>query len=175
MQPTSYSAHHLGVDVYAATGEELRAPTKGYVVYAGWGTQGGWTSHFKDEYGKLWRFMHQLHEPPKGAFNEGDVIGYTDNTGMSDGPHLHCDISKDGRLRLDDLSNFIDPDLYIKEHTMEYKPNTIVFSKADKEYYWVRGDGKLLFIPHDRMIQAAMMAQSTPTEESLKDKSVGSF
>jgi len=179
-QPTYYSPHHLGVDIICPSWTPIYSPTKGIVDTVVNGTQGGVTLHFRDENDYVWRFMHLTKAEAThgwGKLEEGRLICYSGNTGSLVGntPHVHIDISKHS-VQINNFSNFIDPLLYLKEHTMSYKPNSIIFSKADKEFYWVKSDGNtLLFIPHDRLVQACSMSLSTPVEESLKDKAVGMF
>ena len=175
-QKTSYSEHHLGIDKTVPMWTEVLAPTDGRIVQVITGQQGGLTVHFKDKWDKLWRFMHLVKSTQQGQVKEGQVIAWSGNSGSATtGPHLHTDISK-GELQIYDWTTFYDPELYIKERmTMDLKPNTIYYSKLDKEYYWVKSDKTVLFIPHDRLVQAALMAISTPTEDSLKDKVIGNF
>lgn len=178
-QITHYSSFHLGLDVVCPLWTSIFSPTNGITTNVALGNELGVTVMFKDEYGKLWRFGHLVKAETQNnrQHKEGELLCYTGNTGSIVGntPHLHFDISNNGKLELNNFNNFIDPLIYIKEHTMAYKPHTIVFSKADKEYYWVRGDGKLLFIPHDRLQLAIAMQIGTTVEESLKAQSIGNF
>jgi murein DD-endopeptidase MepM/ murein hydrolase activator NlpD len=51
-----------------------------------------------------------------GEFKKGEIIGYVGNTGTKGGqPHMHIDISKNGKLELNNYNNFIDPEKYFKE------------------------------------------------------------
>lgn len=175
LQKTTYSAAHLGIDKICPVWTEVYAPTNGKLENILIGNEGGLTAFFKDINGKLWRFLHLVKvEVGKGwTLKEGQTIAFTGNSGLLVGntPHLHLDISINGKLDLDNLKNFIDPEKYI----MIYKPNTVIYSKADKEYYWVKTDQKLLFIPHERLSLAVAMQVGTTIEESLKAQSTGNF
>jgi len=108
--PTFYSKFHLGLDVICPTGTPLYAwdncTVKGLV-----GTEGGNTAWLYTD-GKLFRFLHLKERPQNGKFNKGQKFAVTNNTGKSTGPHVHIDISKNGKLELNNLTNFIDPEKY---------------------------------------------------------------
>ena len=113
LEPTFYSAHHLGLDIICPIGTQLIA-WDDCTVKSVFGKQGGNQAHVYTD-GKLFRFLH-LDKPCKtGKMKAGDVIGKTGNTGMSTGPHTHCDISKNGKLELTNTKNFIDPEQYFKD------------------------------------------------------------
>jgi hypothetical protein len=175
-QKTSYSEHHLGTDFVVPAWTPAFAPTDGEIINEMVGTEGGRTIFYKDKWGKIWRFMHLIKNQAKGKYKEGDTICWTGNTGtLTTGAHLHLDISK-GVLNINDWTSFYDPLIYIKEKFMADLPiNKVVFSKADAEYYWSKGNGQLLSISHDRLVQAALMAVCVPVEESLKAKITGNF
>ncbi len=92
---------HPGIDLRARTGTPVRAPANGVVKYA--------ASH-KSGYGKMivldhtfgfqTRYAHLNGFKVKiGQFvKKGDLIGYTGNTGLSTGPHLHYEVRFIGRL-----------------------------------------------------------------------------
>jgi murein DD-endopeptidase MepM/ murein hydrolase activator NlpD len=175
-QKTTYSEHHLGIDKTAKMWTEVLAPTDGKIVQVVTGQQGGLTIHFRDKWNKLWRFMHLVKSTGQGPVKEGSVIAWSGNSGTTTtGPHLHCDISR-GELQIYDWTTFYDPILYIKERmSMDLKPNSIYYSKLDKEYYWIKSDKTVLFIPHDRLALATAMQVGTTVEESLKNQVIGNF
>lgn len=109
--PTSYSNFHLGLDVICPIGTKLYAWDDCEVVKVLKGPQGGNTIWVKAD-GMLFRFLHLNKPGVVGKFREGDVIGETGNTGLSTGPHVHIDISKNGKLELNNRKNFIDPEKY---------------------------------------------------------------
>lgn len=119
--PTFYSKHHLGLDIICPIGTPLIA-WDDCTVKSVFGKQGGNTAWVYTD-GKLFRFLH-LNKPCKtGKMKAGDVIGKTGNTGMSTGPHTHCDISKNGKLELTNTKNFIDPEQYFKD--INKKPESV--------------------------------------------------
>lgn len=112
-QKTYYNNFHLGVDLICPSGTPIYAPTNGYAkgVY---GKQGGNTIHFTNE--RLIRFMHLSGFGKTGYVKEGEIIGYTGNTGMSSTPHVHIDVSK-GKILILQGWNFINPEGYFKPYT----------------------------------------------------------
>jgi murein DD-endopeptidase MepM/ murein hydrolase activator NlpD len=87
---------HRGVDLKAKRGTPVRAPADGIVEYAGMQTKSGYgnlliIAHnygFKTLYGHLKSFNIKLGDSVK----KGDIIAYTGNTGLSNGPHLHYEV-----------------------------------------------------------------------------------
>jgi len=87
---------HPGIDLKAARNTPVHAPADGIVEFAG--------SHDKSGYGKLLILSHnfgfrtfyghlQKTAVERGSMvKKGDIIAYTGNTGMSNGPHLHYEI-----------------------------------------------------------------------------------
>lgn len=116
LSPTTYSAHHLGLDISANIGENLYCPTKGFVANVTSGPQGGKTIWLVLENGWLVRYLHldKIVVAPGQPLEEGQIVGKSGNSGLTTGPHLHMDISRDGELRLNDLSNFIDPEVNLQ-------------------------------------------------------------
>lgn len=111
-QKTWYSAHHLGQDYKAYSGEELYAPFDGEIFYTGYGSQSGNMIQFRAN-GVVFRLMHLKDFVNPGTYKKGDLIGHCDNTGMSTGAHLHLDIwVKEGDVNPYDFSGFIDPEQY---------------------------------------------------------------
>src|SRR5690606_2222370 len=83
-----YTDKHRGVDILTRTGTALYSPADGTLTTA-IGKKGGLTAiiitptlHF--------RFLHLSKFVRKsGNVAEGELIGYTGNTGLSTAPHLH--------------------------------------------------------------------------------------
>lgn len=126
--PTSYSDFHLGVDLITPTGTPIYAPEDG-VVTASVGSQGGNTSTLV---GTLThRFMHQRNkaEIVTGKVKAGQLIGYTGNTGLSTGPHLHWDARRNG-TPYTLQSAYIDPEKLVQEEPMPTPVPTAGYDKS---------------------------------------------
>lgn len=110
---TFYSTHHLGTDYTATVGTKLYAPFNGKIISQLNGHDGGLTVWFKPAHDDvIMRFMHLSKFGKKGTVKEGDIIGYTGNTGAyTKGAHLHLDISKHNVI-IKDFANFKDPEKY---------------------------------------------------------------
>lgn len=141
---TWYSPHHLGVDYIVSEGTPIYAPINCQIIVSGKFLQGGDTIHvaFNDpEYGKLiMRCMHLSKLLPKGNYNEGDILGYTGNTGKyTTAPHLHLDLSKE-KVVIRDFKNFIDPDKYFADKS-DNKPSEhvdmVTYRKIDEASIYV--------------------------------------
>jgi hypothetical protein len=105
---------HLGLDIIIPIGTEIVMPFDGTVKQLV-GAEGGNTLHVSTQ-GVLIRFLHLDRFGKKGIVKKGEVIGWSGNTGVSTGPHTHCDISR-GQLQLNNINNFIDPDAF------DWQPN----------------------------------------------------
>lgn len=123
---TTYNDFHIGLDVIVPEGTPKFAPYSGEVTHAV-REQGGNTVYLF-AVGKVFRFLHLSKFGKIGKVRKGDIIGYTGDTGLSTGPHLHHDISRNS-LKLDDISNFIDPEVY-------YAPKTIKVFVVTNKTYW---------------------------------------
>ncbi|MFK5881195.1 MAG: M23 family metallopeptidase [Sulfurospirillum sp.] len=88
---------HRGIDLKADRKTPVKAPADGVVEFAGYHKSSGFgyliiIDHnfgFKTEYGHLYKKMIVK----AGEFvKKGEIIGYTGNSGLSTGPHLHYEI-----------------------------------------------------------------------------------
>jgi murein DD-endopeptidase MepM/ murein hydrolase activator NlpD len=94
-----YARMHQGVDLAAAYGSPIVAAADGRVVSAGW--HGGYgrqvaIAHeggMQTTYGHMSRIAAFAGE----AVRRGQVIGYVGSTGLSTGPHLHFEVTRNGR------------------------------------------------------------------------------
>lgn len=109
--PTFYNSFHKGCD-YGNLNDEIYAPFDGKVIKT-WGDEGGNTILFYPT-GKteMIRFLHCKSILKTGQVKEGEVIGIVGQTGLTKGAHVHIDISKNGKLELNNISNFLDPEKY---------------------------------------------------------------
>lgn len=169
-QKTFYSDFHLGLDIVCPSGTEIIAWGNLEVSKTLIGAQGGNTIWIKID-GKLFRCMHLVKPGKVGFYKEGQVIGYTGNTGTSTAPHLHIDISKNGNLELNNHSNFIDPEEYFKQlndNTMELtKDQKKDLAKLGFDFGDNLNSGEL-----DRLIKKALDLQSAPQNCDAQNKEI---
>jgi murein DD-endopeptidase MepM/ murein hydrolase activator NlpD len=91
---------HWGVDFAAAYGTPVRAAANGVVSSAGWESGLGYTVRVDHVGGVASAYGHLSHFAfavgPGATVERGQVIGYVGSTGLSTGPHLHYEITRDG-------------------------------------------------------------------------------
>lgn len=102
-----YPKMHTGVDLAAPYNTPIYASRAGVVVWAGWGSTGGWWVKVDHGDGFATTYLHMTRYIVKiGDFVEaGQVLGYMGSTGVSTGSHLHFGVMKDGK--------WVDPLKYI--------------------------------------------------------------
>ena len=90
---------HAGIDIAVPEGTPLRAADGGSVAIAGW--TGGYGNYTCINHGE--RHLHLLRPPVAArdvsvgqSVSQGQVIGYSGNTGNSTGPHLHFEVRING-------------------------------------------------------------------------------
>jgi murein DD-endopeptidase MepM/ murein hydrolase activator NlpD len=94
-----YKRFHKGVDLAASSGTPIVAAADGRVVGAGW--HGGYgqqvevlhSGGLETTYGHMSRIVARAGE----MVRKGQVIGYVGSTGFSTGPHLHFEVTRNGR------------------------------------------------------------------------------
>lgn len=90
---------HSGVDLAAATGTPVTAPSPGVVVAAQW--WGGYGLFVAIDHGKgmQTRYGHlsAVAVAPGQQVKMGQVLGYVGSTGNSTGPHLHYEMRLNGQ------------------------------------------------------------------------------
>lgn len=94
------SGIHAGCDFALPVGTKIYAPTDG-VVSLTWNRHKDLGNAFVFEFyymGKMYsmRCAHLRDPVKKGGYRAGDILGYTGNTGLSTGPHLHMEIWRGG-------------------------------------------------------------------------------
>lgn len=91
--------NHYGVDVAAPEGELIRAAASGVVVFSNWTYHFGYTvilyhsNGYYTIYGHNMRNVVEEHQ----YVSRGEILGYVGDTGISDGPHLHFEIWREGK------------------------------------------------------------------------------
>lgn len=110
---------HSGIDFVAKSGTPVVATADGEVVVSGIKGNGyGIHVDINHGFGYLTKYAHLS----KVAVNvgqkvkRGDIIGYTGNTGLSKGPHLHYEIEKNGKKinPIDYFSSDLSPQQYVQ-------------------------------------------------------------
>lgn len=92
---------HWGVDLAAPAGTPVRAAANGVVTVSGWEAGLGKTvriGHLRSvasTYGHLSAIAPAI--VPGAQVERGQVIGYVGSTGLSTGPHLHYELTRDGQ------------------------------------------------------------------------------
>ena len=90
---------HKGVDLAAAAGTPIVAAADGRVVGAGW--HGGYGQQVEiahqggteTSYGHMSRIAAHIGQ----VVRKGEVIGWVGSTGLSTGPHLHFEVTRNGK------------------------------------------------------------------------------
>ncbi|EAI8514560.1 M23 family metallopeptidase [Campylobacter upsaliensis] len=87
---------HPGIDLAASIGTPIYAPASGVVEFSGYSNNGyGYNVILLHNFGFKSVFAHMTRKDVVKAgdvVNKGDLIGYTGNTGLSTGPHLHYEV-----------------------------------------------------------------------------------
>jgi murein DD-endopeptidase MepM/ murein hydrolase activator NlpD len=94
-----YVRMHKGVDLAAAAGTPIVAAADGKVIEAGW--HGGYgeqveiahASGLETSYGHMSRIAARIGQ----VVRKGEVIGWVGSTGLSTGPHVHFEVTRNGR------------------------------------------------------------------------------
>ena len=95
---------HTGMDIACPIGTTVRASKAGTVTTAlnyGWNYGYGRTVVINHGYGQITRYAHMSNVTVAAGqyVKQGQVIGYSGNTGNSSGPHLHFEIRIDGVIK----------------------------------------------------------------------------
>jgi murein DD-endopeptidase MepM/ murein hydrolase activator NlpD len=92
---------HEGMDFTAKTGTPIFATGDGVVKQAD-NRASGFGNHVVIRHGygyeTLYAHLSKYNCKPGQRIKRGDIIGYVGSTGRSEGPHLHYEVHKDGRV-----------------------------------------------------------------------------
>ena len=114
---------HAGIDLAAATGTPVYAPSDGVVSFAGryplkrsvsWWRYGNLVAlHHGDRFISLYGHLDEVSVRQGQTVEQGTVLGTVGNTGWSTNPHLHYEIR-----RVEDDGEWVpvDPRIYILDH-----------------------------------------------------------
>lgn len=101
---------HSGIDIAVPMGSPVYASESGVVIYSGWSKGYGNLVIIKHRDNKSTYYGHNLELLVKEGerVNQGKIIAFSGNTGISTGPHLHFEIRVNGRT--------VDPMKYLNKH-----------------------------------------------------------
>lgn len=105
--------NHEGVDIAASAGDMVSASAAGLVVLSRWTEDLGYMIILSHGHGYFTLYGHNRTNlvSPRQWVERGQPIGLVGETGISQGPHLHFEIWKDGRA--------IDPRLFIDLYRLQ--------------------------------------------------------
>jgi len=109
---------HAGLDFRAPIGTKVYASADGVVEFAGV-KKNGYGIHIDISHGFSYstKYAHlsEVLVRQGQKVKRGDLIGLTGNTGLSKGPHLHYEISKNGKKinPIDYFYSDLDPETYV--------------------------------------------------------------
>lgn len=99
---------HTGIDYGCPEGTPILASADGIVMKAGWDSTGYGNMvnilHAKDR-ATLYAHLKEVNVYDNQKVKQGDVVGWSGNTGNSTGPHLHFE----ARTRWNDYNSHFDP------------------------------------------------------------------
>jgi murein DD-endopeptidase MepM/ murein hydrolase activator NlpD len=92
---------HEGMDFTAKTGTPIYATGDGVIKNAD-SSKSGYGNHVEINHGygylTLYAHLSKYNCRPGQKVKRGDIIGYVGSTGRSEGPHLHYEVHKDGKV-----------------------------------------------------------------------------
>lgn len=98
---------HYGTDFAASSGERVLAFARGTVRFAGYDDSYGW--HVRIDHGDGWETLYahcsKLYAESGQEVEPGDCIALVGSTGLATGPHLHFELTRDGK--------YLNPEYYI--------------------------------------------------------------
>lgn len=107
--------HHDGIDMRAKVGTPIYAPGSGVVSFVG--ENGNYGNIIKIYHGNnvetLYAHLSKYEVKVNDIVKRGQLIGYTGNTGRTNGPHLHYEIMYK-KHKVDPLSFIEKTAIYIK-------------------------------------------------------------
>ena len=150
---------HRGSDMRAKMKTKVYATADGVVEYAGFHKKSGFGNLIilQHNYGFKTYFGHLNKVVIKSGkyVRKGDLIAYTGNTGMSNGPHLHYEVRFIGRA--------LNPFWFIKWTVQNYKE---IFEK-EKKIPW---QSLITAIAHVKVINPTQTLPSSPLAQQSKGK-----
>ena len=106
---TRWGRNHNGVDMAVVTGTEVKSTAQGTVIQSG--VNGGYGISVTIDHGNgmvsVYGHLSEALVVEGQVVNQGEIIGYSGNTGRSTGPHLHFELRFEGTP--------VDPFLYLTD------------------------------------------------------------
>ena len=144
---------HPGVDFVVPIGTPIVSAFWGEVVELGWSNK-GWGIYIKIKHDNLITLYAHLDRIKviRGCYiTKGQLIGYSGNTGLSSGPHLHFGIQDPKKLK-NGYQGYINPMPYLKGTENNFSGK---LKKIQAEINQIKKDGytkKSMFI-HTKYIE----------------------
>ncbi|EAK0956707.1 TPA: M23 family metallopeptidase [Campylobacter lari] len=139
---------HPGIDLRAALNTPIYAPANGVVEYAAYSNNGyGYSVILIHNFGFKTVYAHMMRKDvvKAGQFvKKGDLLGYTGNTGLSTGPHLHYEVRF--------INKLLDPKIFIDLNQKNYEQ---IFDKERRVPWQSLIKALLLQYPKLQSFQAA--------------------
>lgn len=146
---------HNGEDIACPLRTPVYACISGTVKEASFDAAGyGWYPLIEnDEFGVLTGHMDELLVKAEQIVKQGDLIGYSGNTGNSTGPHIHWGVYKKPRNRNNGYNGYENPEFYVDKGvtTMPEVTSTqgtisaeyVQQIEKDREMFWQQRDEAL--------------------------------
>ena len=118
---------HNGIDFAVMTGTEVKATDDGIVERVNFDAGGyGRYVRIKHDWGiSLYAHLDRYTVYAGQILKQGEIIGYSGNTGNSTGPHLHFEIHPDGVDSKNGYSGAVDPMPYLTADLPLPKPEPV--------------------------------------------------
>lgn len=114
--PNAKHGYHAGIDLAVPVGREVYAAAFGTVYsVADGGNQGIAVQIFDGQYYPHTFHMNQRVVSPGQKVAQGQLVGYSGNTGLSTGPHVHFGVGKKPYISTTSINDYIDPTEYTKK------------------------------------------------------------
>ncbi len=141
---------HNGLDFGTPNGVEIVAPIAGDVIEAAFDSgYGNYVKIENDKEGALVAHLEKIEVRVGFHVEEGDLLGISDNTGTSIGPHCHLGWFKKPRDRNNGYNGYEDPSAGLEVITPS-PPSSQVYSKEqydscmkDREKFWQERDAAI--------------------------------
>ena len=126
-EKTTNPKGHAGIDYACPEGTPILASAEGIVVFAGWDNTGYGNCviiQHNDNNATLYAHLSRICVVLRQKVEQGQVIGYSGNTGNSTGPHLHFEIRRNWK----DADSHFDPSTVIGTDVSAPEHDTVLES-----------------------------------------------